>query len=207
MISRIAGRLEEVATDHVLLETEAGIWYELLVPACDVERHSRRIGQPTVLYTIHYIEGDPSRGAIVPRLVAFLDEQDREFFRAFTTVKGVGTRKALRALKAPASQVAAAIQNKDAKLLKSLPEIGQRMAERIIAELHDKVAEFAGQVQPGPAAAELSAPATEAISVLVQLGERQADATALVQRVMDVAPDLDLPEQIIQKAYKLKAGA
>jgi Holliday junction DNA helicase RuvA len=207
MIARISGRLEEVATDHVLLATESALWYELLVPACDLERHTRRIGQSVVLYTIHYIEGDPSRGAVQPRLVGFLAEEDREFFRIFTTVKGIGVRKALRCLTAPAGQVAAAIQNKDAKLLKSLPEIGARMAERVIAELHDKVAAFAQADHTAATAEALPEPAREAVAVLVQLGERQADATALVWRVVDVAPELESAEQIIQKAYRLKAGA
>ena len=48
---------------------------------------------------------------------------------------------------------------------------------------------------------------TEAVAVLVQLGERRADAMALVERVLAVAPDSDSPETIIQHAYRLKAGA
>ena len=48
--------------------------------------------------------------------------------------------------------------------------------------------------------------AAEALSVLVQLGERRADAAALIERVLAVAPELDSPEAIIQQAYRLKAG-
>jgi Holliday junction DNA helicase RuvA len=207
MIARIAGRLEDAADGAALVDVGGGLCYEVLVPACDLERLSRRVGTEVALHTIHYMEGDPSRGMQTPRLIGFLNAPDRDFFRLFTTVKGVGVRKALRALVRPVPEVAAAIQNKDAKFLVALPEIGKRTAEQTIAELNDRVEAFAGEAAPAEGTAgQLSEPAQEAIAVLVQLGERRADATALVERVTAVAPDLDSPEQILQHAYRLRSG-
>ncbi len=206
MIARIAGRLEEVSSDCALIDTGDGLWYEVRLAACDSERLSRRIGQDIVLHTIHYFEGDPSHGTQAPKLIGFINDSDRDFFRVFITVKGVGIRKALRALIRPVAEVAGAIQAKDVKSLTALPEIGKRTAEQIIAELNGKVDAFAGEMA-GQAEVELPAAGEEAISVLVQLGERRADAMALVQRVLAVAPDIDSPEEIIQQAYKLKAGS
>ena len=203
MIARITGRLEEVAGGAALIDAGAGLWYEVLVPACDVERLARRVGEDIVLHTIHYLEGDPARGMQQPRLIGFASESDRGFFRLFTTVKGVGARKALRALVRSPGEVAAAIAAKDTKFLVALPEIGKRTAEQIVAELSGRVDDFAGGV---PAeAAELPGAAAEALAVLVQLGERRADAAALVERVIVVAPDLDSPEEILQQVYRLKA--
>lgn len=187
-----------------LVDTGGGLWYELLVPACDSERLIRRVGQDVVLHTIHYFEGDPAHGVQVPRLIGFLTETDRDFFKVFTKVKGIGVRKALRALVRPPAEVAAAIQAKDAKYLVALPEVGKRTAEQIIAELNGKVEQFAGEAPR--AEAEMPAAAVEAIAVLVQLGEKRPDAMALVDRVLAVAPELDSPETIIQQVYKLKAG-
>ncbi len=204
MIARISGRLEELKDGAVLVDTGGGLWYELLVPACDCERLARRVGQDIVLYTIHYFEGDPAHGVQTPRLIGFLAEADRDFFRVFTKVKGIGVRKALRALVRPPAEVAAAIQGKDAKYLVALPEIGKRTAEQIIAELTGKVDKFAGEAPR--AEAEMPAAAVEAVAVLVQLGEKRPDAMALVDRVLAVAPELDSPETIIQQVYKLKAG-
>ncbi len=207
MIARIAGRLEEITTSSVLLDTGGGLWYEVLIPVCDIDRLSAKLGSDIILHTIHHIEGDPSRGQVTPRLVGFLSEADREFFKAFTKVKGIGVRKALRALARPAAEIAAAIENKDDKFLVSLPEIGKRTAEQIIAELHGKLAEFAGDLSTGTSAkTQLPEPALEAISALVQLGEKHPDASALVERVIAVAPELQSPEEIIQQVYKLKAG-
>ena len=68
--------------------------------------------------------------------------------------------------------------------------------------------EFAAELPSQPAGgAELPAAGAEAVSVLVQLGEKRPDAAALVERVLAVAPEADTAEAIIQKAYRLKAGA
>ena len=205
MIAKVTGRLEHVAAGSALIDVGGGLSYEVLVAAADVERLSRRCGQDVALHTIHYLEGDMSRGAAVPRLIGFLSESDRDFFRIFTTVKGIGARKALRALIRSPGEVAAAIGAKDVKYLKALPEIGPRTAERIVAELHGKLDEFAGEAA-AISEVELPEAGAEAVAVLVQLGERRADATALVERVLAVAPDLEAPEEIIQHAYRLKAG-
>lgn len=206
LIAKITGRLEQVLTGSVLVDVGGGTSYEVLVPSCDVERLSRRCGQEVVLHTIHYLEGDVSRGGAVERLAGFLSDSDREFFQVFTTVKGIGMRKALRALARPVSQVAAAVGAKDAAFLMTLPEIGKRTAERIIAELHGKVDAFAGEAVAADDRGDLSEAGVEALAVLVQLGERRADAMALVRRVLTVAPELDAPETIIRHAYRLKAG-
>jgi hypothetical protein len=100
------GRNVSSLRDMALLE---GVLRQVVV----VERLTRRVGQDVVLHTIHYVEGDPSHGVQTPRLVGFLSETDRDFFRVFTTVKGIGMRKALRALARPVAEIAAAIQNKD----------------------------------------------------------------------------------------------
>ena len=188
------------------MDVGGGLWYEIRVPACDVEQLTRRVGQDIILHTIHYFEGDPSHGQVTPRLIGFRSESDRDFLKIFTTVKGVGVRKALRALARPIAEIAAAIQAKDARFLISLPEIGKRTAEQIIVELHGKLDGFAGEGLPCQAPPEMSEATTEAISVLVGLGERRGDAAALVERVLGVDPDLKSAEEIIQHAYKLKAA-
>ncbi len=207
MIARIAGRLEELSSTAAIIDTGQGLWYEVLIPSCDIGKLSQRTGHEIILHTIHHIEGDPSHGQLVPRLIGFLTETDRNFFKVFTTVKGIGVRKALRALVRPMDEIASAIQQKDAKTLVALPEIGKRTAETIIAQLHGKIDEFAASPSSNmPEAAAISDAGEEAIAVLMQLGEQRADAATLVERVLAVEPDIETPEEIIQHAYKLKAG-
>ncbi len=208
MISRITGQLEEVASSSAMLSV-GGLWYEVMIAACDVGKLSNRLGREIILYTIDVIDGDPTRGQLTPKLIGFLAEADREFFKTFTKVKGIGSKKALRALARPIAEIAAAIENKDAKTLIALPEIGKRTAEQIIASLHGKLGEFAGEFSgeaDGGEVSKISGPGAEAVAVLIQLGERRPDAIALVERVLAVANDLETPEDIIQQAYKLKTS-
>jgi len=208
MISQLTGRLQRLSEGKALIDLGTGVCYDVHVPACDCRQIERLTGQDVTLHTIHYLEGDPARGNLLPRLVGFLAESDREFFRIFTTVKGIGIRRALRAMARPVSEVAAAIVAKDVRLLKNLPEIGPRMAERLITELQDKVSAYAGETSATAATAaqtdKMPEPAMEAVAVLVQLGERRNDAIALVERVLAVAPEATTPEAIIQYVYKLK---
>lgn len=203
MIARISGRLEEISDGSAIIDLGGGVWYDVLIPACDTDRLNRQIGQEVIFHTIDYVEGNPSHGLQRPRLIGFLSQADRGFFMLFTTVKGIGIRKALRALVKPVSEIAAAIQGKDVDFLASLPEIGRRTAQQVIAELSGKVEQFAGPVSP--AQEELPDFASQAVTVLVQLGERPSQATALIRKALADAPDLDSPEKIIQHAYKLKA--
>ena len=79
---------------------------------------------------------------MIPRLAGFLSVEDRAFFELFTTCKGIGNRKALRAMSLDVGQLAGAISDRDIALLQTLPDIGRRTAETIIATLHGKVDRF-----------------------------------------------------------------
>lgn len=212
MIARINGTVEAVSQEAILVNV-GELGYEVLVPAGDIAHLQTRVGQRISLFTMQYIEGNASFGQLAPRLLGFLREQDRDFFMLFTTVKGIGTRRALRAIAAPVAQIAAAIVRQDTHFLTSLPEIGKRTAERIIAELSGRVDIYAGP--PACATADRSVPAVEvqrteeqrqAIAALTALGERRAEAENWVDRACRVDPALAHSADIVKAAYKLKGG-
>lgn len=120
-----------------------GLVYEVLVPASDAALLSAHVGQEVEFHTLHYLEGQGQGSSYWPRLVGFRTAADREFFELFTTVKGIGTRKALRALQAPFGRVAQAVAARDLGFLTALPEIGRKTAETIVVELRGKVERFA----------------------------------------------------------------
>ena len=204
MIARITGQVQEVSESSVILSVDGGLCYEVMLPACDIQKATSNLGRQIVLHTIHIIEGDPSRGQVIPRLLGFTSAEDREFFKLFTKVKGIGPRKALRAIARPIPEIAAAIESGNTSMLVLLPEIGKRTADTIIAELNGKLSDFTGPTNDLPESRELSKAATEAIAALVQLGEKRPDAESLVQRVLAVAPELNTPEEIIKQVYRLK---
>ena len=103
----------------------------------------QQLGKPIVLHTLEYLEGNPTRGNLVPRLVGFLSEVEREFFELICEVDGVGVRKALRAIIRPVGEIAMLIEEQDAKALSTLPGIGAATAERMIAKLRRRMPKFA----------------------------------------------------------------
>ena len=207
MIVRLSGKLEFVGEDCVHL-TLGDITRELLVPAADIPFLQTKIGQPVTFFTLEYIEGNASFGQLAPKMLGFLRTDDKEFFDLFTTVKGIGTRKALRALAIPTSEIASAIALKDTRKLSTLPTIGKRAAEQIVAELHGKVEKFAVGAAGGARVPVAALPdyETQAIEVLVKLGERRLEAESWVQRACQVDGTLKDAQKIIQAVYRLKAG-
>jgi Holliday junction DNA helicase RuvA len=205
MIARLNGTVAAVNQDTILVNV-GDLGYEVLVPAVDIVPLQRRVGQRVSLLTIEYIEGNAAFGQLTPRLLGFLREQDRDFFELFITVKGIGPRRALRALTAPVEQVAAAIVRADGRFLSTLPEIGKRTAERIITELTGRVDAFAGPAgSGGPARLERSEEQCQAIAALTALGERQAEAENWVDRACRVDPTLKRSSDIVKAAYRLKS--
>jgi Holliday junction DNA helicase RuvA len=209
MISRIEGRL--VALDGGRAHIQCGPFtYEVLVPAADQQRLAAAIDETISFHTLHYLEGQGQGTSFVPRLIGFASETDRTFFELFTTVKGMGNRKALRALALPFSAIAQAIAGHDVDVLKSLPEVGKRTAQTIVTELHDKVDRFV-ELKPAPGA-PASAPEEaarfdlirDAVAVLTQLGEPQLQARQLAERALAADPEIETPEDLVAAAYRLK---
>lgn len=141
MICRIQGQL--VAVRDGTAELRVGsLTYEVLVPAADSMLLATRVGEEVEFHTLHYLEGQGQGSSFWPRLIGFRSPMDRDFFELFTTVKGIGNRRALRALQLPFARVAEAIALRDHGTLQSLPEIGRRTAEAICVELKGKVDRF-----------------------------------------------------------------
>lgn len=212
MISRLEGRL--VSLTGGAAHVNCGpITYALFVPAADQQRLNAMIDESVTFYTLHYLEAQGQGSSFVPRLIGFANETDRAFFELFTTVKGMGNRKALRALALPFGAVAEAIVERDVDLLRSLPEIGKRTAETIVAELDGKVDHFI-EMKPSAATASNAVEAgphgelvRDAIAMLTQLGEPRLNARRLVERVLEVDPTVDSAENLVAAAFRLREKA
>jgi Holliday junction DNA helicase RuvA len=186
MITRLSGTLERV--EMTAVEVAVGpVVHEVLVTELVRRSLQTKIGQPVVLHTLEYLEGNPTRGNLVPRLVGFLSEVEREFFELICEVDGVGVRKALRAIIRPVGEIASAIEEQDAKALSGLPGIGGATAERMIAKLRRRMPKFAllvAREAPGEAggAADVLG---ETFEVLRSLGHSDSDARRLIDALRE----------------------
>ncbi|MBI4580391.1 MAG: Holliday junction DNA helicase RuvA [Planctomycetes bacterium] len=205
----MTGILAEVAQTHAIVDLD-GIGYEVLVCGFAVGELTAQRGQQVTLHTMQYLEGTSAGGNMIPRLVGFLHPEDRAFFERFITVKGIGVKKALKALVIPTGKLAAAIEAGDAKALARLPGVGARAADQIIAELKGKVGDFAiGQTADGapPAAAVTWTSAQrDALEVMIALGERRSDAERWLARAMQLSPDTATADEWVRLAYRIRSG-
>lgn len=207
MISRIHGKLAKVTDQFVLIEN-GGVFYEIMVPSALAERlkDSGQVGQEVSFDTIYYIEAGEKRSNFYPKLVGFTDPVDREFFSVFTQVPGVGVRRALKSLILPIKEIAMAIETRDAGKLSTLPGVGGRLAEKIIAELHGKTAKFALSKVDEPLAIDRThARASftdEAIEVLMQLQYSRVEAQKMMDSAMTSNPEINNAENLISYIFQ-----
>ena len=202
MLTRLRGLLESV-DDATAVVSSGDLSYECLLSGHDSARLRPLVGEPIELHLLHYLESQSNGAILRPRLIAFASPEDRAFFELFTTVKGIGYRKALRALQLPLATIAAAIAQRDVDTLRTLPEIGKRTAETIVLELHDKVSQDHADAVPTEAGSTNAAP-KEAVQVLVQLGEGRLRAVELVGRVGRADPSIESADELVAAALRLK---
>ena len=224
MINRIEGILESLEETAALVVV-GEIAYEIAVPAADIPELYSRIGSRMTFHTLHYLESQGQGSSFWPKLIGFQSSKDRAFFELITTVKGIGVRRALRALTIPFARVAEAIVMKDLALLMSLPEIGRKTAETMVLELRDKMDSYAKDAStsatsksptrksepksavasPANATGTLNASAMmDAMNVLVQLGESRIDARALIDLALEREPDLTTANTLVSAALASK---
>lgn len=203
MITRISGRLRHLHSDAAVIAV-AAFEYEVFIPEFVRRQLQGKIGEEVSLRTIEYLEGNPARGNLVPRMIGFMSDAEREFFDSICSVDGVGVKKALRAMVRPVREVAVAIEEQDVKQLSALPGIGPAMAERIIAKLRRKMAKFALMV-PRDLPPELEADRgviNDAYEALVSLGHSAPDARQKIEQATAGTRKFKSVEELLEEVYR-----
>ncbi|MEO1235754.1 MAG: Holliday junction branch migration protein RuvA [Planctomycetota bacterium] len=142
MIARLDGTLTEVRGDAALVDPGFGLVYEVLLPAFAATRLAASEGRAVTLHTLEFVESTAQGATMFPRLAGFLTADDKAFFELFVTCKGIGHKRALRAMVLDTATLAGAIADRDAKLIQTMPEVGKKLAETIVVTLRDKVEHF-----------------------------------------------------------------
>lgn len=133
MIASIAGEVALRRPDHVVVETAGGVGYRLSVSA-ETLRQVPAVGGSVSLLAHLAVRED----AMV--LYGFATAEERDLFELLTGVQGVGPKVALAVLGGGGPrEVVRAIAAGDARTLQGAPGVGKRIAERIVAELREKV--------------------------------------------------------------------
>lgn len=206
MIAALKGVVAEIGTDDAVIDVR-GVGYL-------VQASARTLGALAPGETAHLlIETQVRESAIT--LFGFLDGLERDWFRLLTNVQGVGGKVGLAILGALTPQeLSQAIALEDKAMLTRAPGVGPRLATRLVTELKGKIGHLAGSAVglAGIGAPAGSAPAAralqvEAISALLNLGFREAEAArAVAEALKDKGGEEELPlGDLIREALKRAA--
>jgi holliday junction DNA helicase RuvA len=198
MIGRLRGELLEVEGAMAVVEA-GGVGYEVLLPETVLVQLPLPGEQVDLRIRQIFREDGVS-------LYGFLDSFQRRVFDLLREVKGCGPKVALSLLGTlGADGVGSAILNQDARSLSRAPGVGPRLAERIILELKEKMAEESFQrkveaaVQPRKVA---PLPADELVDALLALGYRRQEAEAAAGEAREQAEEVE--EQLRLALRRLK---
>ncbi len=208
MITKITGILRRLDVTEAYLEVGA-FEYQVLIPDFVRRQLQSKADQNVTLMTIEYIDGNPQKGGrMVPRLVGFLHQAEREFFELICQVDGVGVKKALQAMVRPVHEVATAIEEQDNKMLATLPGIGPAVAERIVAKLRRKMAKFALLIEddvPSEKRTDRDV-LNEGFEALMALGHSQSDARDKIEQAVKAKGKFKTVEDLLQQIYSQQRG-
>lgn len=207
MISQLRGIARNIDRERSNLVLEVnGVGYEVLLPVFVLRSlldRGKEEGDEIELKIYYHVGGRPPR----PMLVGFNNEVERRFFEKLIQVEDLGPLKAARAFVFSVSTVANAIESRDVGLLERMPGVGPRLAQKIVATLHGKVAEFAllrderYDSLPTPERADIR---SEAIEVLVGLGYRRREAAARVEEALRQKPEIKDTEGLLREVFRLE---
>lgn len=211
MIAEVTGHITDIFPEEhcIIMRTSSGLSYEIMIPAYYITtlvRDPECSGNPVSMVVLEFLEGAAAGNILTPRLIGFPTRQHRDFFEKFTSVKGLGNKKAVRALARPIHAIARAIEDENEKDLVKLPEIGPKAAKQIIATLKGSLTRFLllreEEVTVEKTKEDLR---SEILDVLVQLGYKGYEAEQMVDLAMDQHKHISEAEDLIQIIYKMQA--
>jgi len=192
MIGRLRGRVEAIGESHLILDVN-GVGYEVQATARALR--GLKTGDEATLTIDTHVREDAIR------LYGFQSEVERAWFRTLQTVQGVGAKVALSVLSVLSTgELASAIALGNWGAVQQAQGVGKVVAQRIVAELKNKVPAMAFPVAGGTATGAggtMASPpdgnaATEAMSALVNLGYNPAQAASAVgAAIKDLGEDAE----------------
>lgn len=194
MLHYVRGRLIEKSPVHAVVDT-GGIAYYLNISLGTFGKIGDK--QEVTLYTHFSINSND----FSLNLFGFADEDEKDVFRKLISVSGVGPNTARMVLSGlSTNEVKQMILMRDVAGFKRIKGIGEKTAERIIVDLHDKISKGT------EISTEKSVPGhnilkQEALAALTLLGLEKAKTEKLLDKIMVMQPGIAL-EDLIKQVLK-----
>jgi len=131
MIARLSGILAEKTPSRVIIET-GGVGFEVLISSRTYEKLEAEGSSVSLNIHTHVREEEI-------RLIGFGSLEEKDLFLKLLGVSGISVKIALSSLSIYSWQeLKTIILKKEADLIRRIPGIGKKLAERMIIELQDK---------------------------------------------------------------------
>lgn len=177
MIGYLKGKILSLGTDTALIETAAGVGFEVLLSGSAFSKLSgQKEGE---VFTYMQVREDGVS------LFGFSSSEEKKMFLKLISVSSVGPKMGITALsQMSAGDIATAIATNDVKRLSAVKGMGKKTAERIILELREKVSAVAAQSIAGEAvpAVQISASDEDAVVALMTLGFTRSESVKAISR-------------------------
>lgn len=183
MIGKLTGLVDSIGADSAIIDV-GGVGYVVHASGKTLARLGARGTAASLLIDTHVREDAIS-------LFGFAETVERDWFRALLNIQGVGAKVALSILSVLApDELARAIAAQDKAAVARANGVGPKLAQRVVSEMKDKAGGINlgavlvnGDVAAAPANAA-DGPMNDAVSALVNLGYRRAEAYGAVAKVM-----------------------
>lgn len=193
MIAGVTGLLAQKAPDRLVIRTDGGVAYAVIVPLGVFERLPAA-GQPVSLHTELVVREDGWA------LYGFDTTAERDIFSRLLDASGFGPRLAVALLSTLGpDRTVRSIRERDLAALSTVSGIGRKKAERLVLELQDRFADLVLDSAPAPRGG------MEAVRALEGLGYAAAVADEAVRLVLDEAPGADTAE-VLRRALQQLTG-
>ena len=197
MIEYITGKFDEVNPAYVVVES-GGLGRMVQI---SLNTYSDIQGQKEGRLLTHYaVSVDVRSGESKHQLFGFSTQLERQLFRLLIAISGISSSIAHMVLSAfKPEEFQSIVLNGDSKTLTSVKGVGPKVAQKIVAELREKVAkdEQIQEISQGGG----NSMRQEALSALVALGFDRAKSVKVINEVIK-NDDPASVEQLIKQALK-----
>ncbi|MBL0315301.1 MAG: Holliday junction branch migration protein RuvA [Flavobacteriales bacterium] len=195
MLHYIKGTLVEKSPVHAVIETASGIAYFLNISLGTFGKLGE--SQNVTMFTHFSINSND----FSVNLFGFAEEQERDLFRKLISVSGVGPNTARMVLSGLSTdEVRHMILTRDVAGFKRIKGIGEKTAERIIIDLHDKLSKGSDFI-PEKVSVTHNTVRNEALAALTSLGLDRSKTEKILEKIMVMQPGIAL-EDVIKQVLK-----
>jgi Holliday junction DNA helicase RuvA len=190
MVTSIRGKLLEKSPVHAVIDVN-GMGYLIQIPLSTYSQLPD--GGEVTLFTHMHVNGNDF--SLV--MYGFSNVEDREVFKKLISVSGVGPNTARVVLSSlTADELRTIIVQKDVASLKRIKGIGEKTAERMIVDLHDKMGKLENMSTTEKSGIAYNIQKHDALLALSSLGLDKTKAEKTLDKVMKEWPNAGLEEWI-----------